>query len=102
MPHFALPTIRYLKASPDTAIIGQDMLVDIMFIANVKKIGEHRQPTNCNTDHENESQIDYDNKVVKKYLYGTYPLQSRVQVSERALANNVHSYEWDNQGSMWK
>jgi hypothetical protein len=69
MSHFALPSIQYLKASPDTAIIGQDMIVDILFIADWKKIGEHRQPTDCNTNHENESQIDYDNKLVKKYLY---------------------------------
>ena len=47
------------------------MLVDIPFIADWKKIGEHRQPTYHNTDCENESQIDYDNKVVKKYSYGT-------------------------------
>ena len=71
MSHFTLPTTRYLKASPDAAIIGRDMLVDIPFIADWKKIGEHRQPTYHNTDCENESQIDYDNKVVKKYSYGT-------------------------------
>ena len=65
MSHFALPTIRYLKSSPDTAIIGRDMLVDIPFTAVWKKIGEHRQPTNHNTDCENKSQIDYDNKGVK-------------------------------------
>jgi hypothetical protein len=70
MSHFTLPTIRYLKASPDTAIIGRDMLVDISFIADWKKIGEHRQTTNHNTDRENESQIDYDNKLVKKSSYG--------------------------------
>jgi hypothetical protein len=71
MLHFTLPTIRYLKASPGTAIIEQDMLVDIPFIADWKKIGEHRQPTDRNTDRENISQIDYDNKVVTKYSYGT-------------------------------
>jgi hypothetical protein len=47
------------------------MLVDIPFIADWKKIGEHMQPTNRNTDHENKSRIDYDSKVVKKYSYGT-------------------------------
>ncbi len=71
MLHFTLPAIRYLKASPDTAIIGRDMLVDIPFIADWKKIGEHRQPVDRNTNRENKSRIDYDNKVVKKYLYGT-------------------------------
>ena len=49
------PTIWYLKASSDTAIIEQDMLVDIPFIADWKKIEEHRQPTKCNTDHGNKS-----------------------------------------------
>ncbi len=44
MSHFTLPATRYLKASPDTAIIGRDMLVDIRFIADLKKVGEHRQP----------------------------------------------------------
>jgi hypothetical protein len=44
------------------------MLVDILFIADWKKIGEHRQPTDRNTDRENESQIDYDNKVVRNYF----------------------------------
>ncbi len=52
-------------------IIGRDMLTDIPFIADWKKIGEHRQPTDRNTDRENENQSDHDNKVVKKYLYGT-------------------------------
>ncbi len=71
MSHFTLPTIWYLKASPDTAIIGQDMLVDIPFIADWLKNGEHRQPTDRNTNRENKSRSDYDNKVVKKYSYGT-------------------------------
>jgi hypothetical protein len=31
------------------------MLVDILFIADWKKIGEHRQPIDRNTDWENES-----------------------------------------------
>ena len=70
MSHFTLPTIRYLKASPGTAIIERDMLINIPFIADWEKTGEHRQPTDSNTDRENESQIDYDNKVVTKYSYG--------------------------------
>jgi hypothetical protein len=32
-----------LKASPGAAIIGQDMLFDIPFIADWQKIEEHRQ-----------------------------------------------------------
>ncbi len=30
----------------------------------------NRQPTDRNTDRENESRIDYDNKVVTKYSHG--------------------------------
>ena len=47
------------------------MLVDIPFIADWKKYGEHGQPTDPNTNWENKNQIDYDNKVVKKNSYGT-------------------------------
>ena len=34
MSHFTVPTIRYLKASPGTAIIVRDMLIDIPIIAD--------------------------------------------------------------------
>jgi hypothetical protein len=58
-----------LKASPGTAIFEQDMLFDIPFIADWKKIGEHRQQlTNLNTAHENEGRIDYDYQVGQKVL----------------------------------
>jgi hypothetical protein len=53
-----------LKASPSAAIFGQDMLFDIPFIADWKKIGEHGQMlTDLNTARENEGRIDYDYKV---------------------------------------
>ncbi len=93
MSHFTLPTTRYLKASPDTAIIGRDVLVDIPFIADWKKIGEHRQPTDHTTDRENESQIDYDNKVVKNYLYGTMVFLCKAEsryLREPWLITSVH------------
>jgi hypothetical protein len=45
------------------------MLFDIPFIADWKKIGEHRQElTDCNTARENKSRIDYDYKVGQKIL----------------------------------
>ncbi len=57
-----------LKASPGAVIFGQDMLFDIPFIAEWKKIGEHRQKlTDLNTAHEN----DMITKLARKYLYGT-------------------------------
>ncbi len=58
-----------LKASLDAAIFGQDMLFDILFIADWQKIGEHRQRlTDLNNAHENKGRIDYDNKVGQKVL----------------------------------
>ncbi len=45
-----------------------NMLVDIPFIADWKKIGEHRQLlTDCNTSRE-KGRIDYDYKVGQKEL----------------------------------
>ncbi len=91
MSHFTLPTIQYLKASPGTAIIEQDMLIDIPFVADWKKIGEHRQPTDRNTDRENESRWI----MTTRWSQSTrtekwYSSAKKVQVSERTLANNVH------------
>ena len=58
-----------LKASPGAAIFGQDMLFDIPFIADWKKIGEHRQLlTDRSTSCKNEGRIDYDYKVGQKVL----------------------------------
>jgi hypothetical protein len=58
-----------LKASPDAAIFGQDMLFDIPFIADWQKIGEHRQRlADLNNTRENEGRIDYDYKVGQKVL----------------------------------
>jgi hypothetical protein len=42
MCHLLYPPYS-LKASPGAAIFGHDMLFDIPFIADWKKIGEHRQ-----------------------------------------------------------
>jgi hypothetical protein len=67
-------TIRYtyhtvLKASPGAAIFGRDMLFDIPYIADWKKIGDNRQhQTDLNTERENKKRIDYDYKVGDKIL----------------------------------
>jgi hypothetical protein len=99
---FTLHTV--LKASPDAAIFGQDMLFDILFIADWNKIGEHRQRlTDLNTAYENKGRIDYDYKVGQKVLvWNNGILQSRIQVSQRPLDNHVSPYEWNNHGSMRK
>jgi hypothetical protein len=58
-----------LKASPGAAIFGQDMPFNILFIADWKRIGEHRQRlTDLNTAHKNKGRIDYDSKVGQKVL----------------------------------
>jgi hypothetical protein len=50
-----------LIASPGAAILGQDMLFDIPFIADWQKIGEHMQQlTDLNNARENKGRIDYD------------------------------------------
>ncbi len=58
-----------LTASPGAAIFGQDMLFDILFVADWCKIGEQRQSL---TDHGNQCKnakcIDYDYKVRDKVL----------------------------------
>jgi hypothetical protein len=65
--HFTYHTV--LKASPGAAIFGRDMLFDIPFIVDWKKIGEHRQLlTDCNTARESEGRIDYDYQVGQKVL----------------------------------
>jgi hypothetical protein len=68
---FTIHSIHHtvLKASPCAAIFGQDMLFNIPFIADWKKIGEHRQRlTDLNTARENEGRIDYDYKVGQEIL----------------------------------
>ncbi len=58
-----------LKASPDAAIFGRDMLFDIPSIADWQKIGEHRQRlTDRSNARENKGRIDYDYTVGQKVL----------------------------------
>jgi hypothetical protein len=58
-----------LKASPGTAIFGQGMPFDILFIADWQKIRAHgQQLTDHNNPHENKGRIDYDYKVCQKVL----------------------------------
>jgi hypothetical protein len=58
-----------LKASPGAAIFGRDMLIEIPFIADWQKIGEHRQQlTDLNNAHGNKGRIDYDYRVGQKVL----------------------------------
>ena len=58
-----------LKASPGAAIFDRDMLFDIPMLADWNKIryyGQHQ--TNCNTQCENKSCVDWDYKIGDKVL----------------------------------
>ncbi len=58
-----------LKASPGAAIFGQDMLFDILFMADWHKIGEQQQLlTDRGNQQENAKWIDYNYKVNDKVL----------------------------------
>jgi hypothetical protein len=72
------------------------MLFDIPFIAEWKKIGEHRlQLSDLNTIHKNKGRIDYDYKVGQKSTCKEqwHSPQSRIQVSTRSLNNYASPYE---------
>jgi hypothetical protein len=78
------------------------MLFDIPFIADWKKIGEHRQRlTDLNSAHENEGRIDYDyteNTCTKQ----RYTPQSTVHMAERPMDNHDSPYKWNNHDSTRK
>ncbi len=58
-----------LKASPGAAIFGRDMLFDILFVADWRKIGEQRPSlTDHGNQRKNTKRIDYDYKVRDKVL----------------------------------
>ena len=58
-----------LKSSQGAAIFGWDMLFDIPFLADQKKLGEYRlRQTDRNTECEKKARIDWDYKVGRKVL----------------------------------
>ncbi len=58
-----------IKASPGAAIFWQDMLFDILFLADWHKIGEYRQSlTDHSNQRKNDQRIGYDCKVGDKIL----------------------------------
>ncbi len=58
-----------LKTSPGAAIFGRDMLFDVPFLADWKKIGEYRQrQTDKHTERENNTRIDWDYQPGDKVL----------------------------------
>lgn len=58
-----------LKASPDAAIFGKDMLFDVSFIANWHKLGVHMQhQRDYNTAYKNTGQVELDYRISDKVL----------------------------------
>jgi len=84
-----------VKASPGAAIFGRDMLFDIPFIADWKKIGEHRQLlTDRNTSRENEGRIDYDYKVGQKVLIWKEAILGTPSLgTSKSLGDTISPYE---------
>ncbi len=63
---FALPN-TVIKASPGGVIFGQDMLFDILFVADWKKIGECRQKlTDLNTPMKTKAELIVITKSARK------------------------------------
>jgi hypothetical protein len=84
-----------LKASPGAAIFGRDMLFDILFIADWKRIGEHRQLlTDRNINCENDGWIDCDYQVGQKVLVrnnGILPKAESRYLREPWTITSVHT-----------
>ena len=56
-----------LKAYPGTTIFGWDMLFDVPFVADLNKIGSHRQcQMDPNTARENNTHVEWDYKIGDK------------------------------------
>ena len=65
------------KASPGAAIFRQDMLFDIPYIADWKKIGDNRQhQTDLSNKREIKKCVDFDYKVGDKILIRWYTPQN--------------------------
>ncbi len=79
------------------------MLFDIPFIADWKKIGEHRQKlTDLNNAHENEGRIDYGYKVSQKVLLRKEGILSNAESRWHKEPRLITSVHWNNHGSMRK
>ena len=69
-----------LKTSPGAAIFGRDILFNIPFIADWKKIGDYRQSqTDQNTSHKIQKRVDYDYAVGGKVLILIYGILRKAE-----------------------
>jgi hypothetical protein len=85
-----------VKASPSAAIFWQDMLFDILFVADWHKIGERRQSlTNRGNQRANAKRIDYNYKVGDKILVINEGIlrKSRLRTWKRAMDYHYSSYK---------
>ncbi len=94
------------NTSPGGAIFGRDMLFDIPYIADSKKIGENRQQLNdLNNANKNEGRIDYDYQAGQKVLVRNNGIlckaESRYQI-EPCTIMSVQTNGTIREGSMWK
>jgi hypothetical protein len=84
-----------LKASPGAAIFGQDMLFDILFVADWKQIRDYRQnQTDHSNKRENNKRVDYDYKVGDKILIqkdGTFCKAEFIWKKEPWTITTVHT-----------
>jgi hypothetical protein len=81
------------------------MLFDILFIADWKKIGKHRQRlTDLNTARENKGRIDYDYKVGRKILVHNKGILCKAESrwQKEPLDNHNSPYELNNHNSKQK
>jgi hypothetical protein len=85
-----------LKASPGAAIFGGDMLFDILFVADWKKIGDYRQhQTDRSNKREDDKPVDYDYKVGDKILVrkgGILRKAESIWKKESWTITTVHMY----------
>jgi len=91
----SIPHHTVLKASPDAAIFGRDMLFNISFIAAWKQIGEYRlHQTDRSNKRENSSRFNYDYKISDKILIRKDGILCKQSPSgEKSMDHNDSSYE---------
>jgi hypothetical protein len=84
-----------LKASPDAAIFGRNMLFDISFVADWCKIREQRQSLTDHGNHrKNAKRIDFNYKVGDKVLVineGILPKAESTYSKEPWTITTVHT-----------
>ncbi len=91
-----------LQASLVAAPLGWDMLFNIPFIADWKKIGKHRRQwlTDLTLPAKTKAVLIMITKLVRKYLYRT--TVSSAKQNPRPLDNHISPCKWNYHSSMQK